>query len=302
MFAVLTMVHTAETTKEQLDTTPKPCLLRQESTLSVCGAEISQMDGLNTASALWRPQIDAPAYPYYESLCGVYPVPCAGNRTTKTVRGYGQNAPVKICLIIANRRHLLNGNSFILGVSGAESFTAKRGNDEHHSHRPYPADVIIIDPEREYSALVKGVGRGHSYWLQAKTISTLWYELESRSTVQTSAIPKSSDLRPLRAAYRRQQSWAAKQKFIIDRCCTASVYRHYQQGNYQERRRPCRTSVRRAVKAERARSKGNRFAIELFYGRLSSIPLRSACTNVVDNHSRLYLLWHFRWLGKAGVT
>jgi hypothetical protein len=39
---------------------------------------------------------------------------------------YGQNVISKN-MIIANRRHLLNGNSFILGVSGAgKSFTERR--------------------------------------------------------------------------------------------------------------------------------------------------------------------------------
>lgn len=60
-------------------------------------------------------------------------------------------------MIIANRKCLLNGNSFILGVSGSgKSFTGKceianlmlAGN----------SDIIIIDPEREYAPLVKAMG------------------------------------------------------------------------------------------------------------------------------------------------
>ncbi len=42
-------------------------------------------------------------------------------------------------MIIANRRHLLNGNSFILGVSGAgKSFTAKEEM----------TNIILTDPMR----------------------------------------------------------------------------------------------------------------------------------------------------------
>lgn len=49
---------------------------------------------------------------------------------------YGQNVISKN-MIIANRRHLLNGNSFILGVSGAgKSFTAKEEM----------TNIILTDP------------------------------------------------------------------------------------------------------------------------------------------------------------
>ena len=57
---------------------------------------------------------------------------------------YGQNSISKN-MIIANRRHLLNGNSFILGVSGAgKSFTAKEEMVNIILTDPN-ADVIIID-------------------------------------------------------------------------------------------------------------------------------------------------------------
>ena len=54
-------------------------------------------------------------------------------------------------MIIADRKQLLNGNSFILGVSGSgKSFTAK---EEIVSImlRDSNADIILIDPEREES-------------------------------------------------------------------------------------------------------------------------------------------------------
>ena len=78
-------------------------------------------------------------------------------------------------MIIANRRHLLNGNSFILGVSGAgKSFTAKEEMTNIILTDPN-ADVIIIDPEREYSPLVKAM-QGEVVHISAtsETISTLW--------------------------------------------------------------------------------------------------------------------------------
>ena len=69
---------------------------------------------------------------------------------------YGQNVISKN-MIIADRRQLLNGNSFILGVSGGGKSFATKGEIENIILSS-DADVIIIDPEREYSQLVKALG------------------------------------------------------------------------------------------------------------------------------------------------
>ena len=60
-------------------------------------------------------------------------------------------------MIIADRKQLLNGNSFILGVSGGgKSFAAK--GEIINQVLSSDADIIIIDPEREYSQLVNAMG------------------------------------------------------------------------------------------------------------------------------------------------
>ena len=69
---------------------------------------------------------------------------------------YGQNVISKN-MIIADRKQLLNGNSFILGVSGGgKSFAAK--GEIINQVLSSDADIIIIDPEREYSRLVNAMG------------------------------------------------------------------------------------------------------------------------------------------------
>lgn len=60
-------------------------------------------------------------------------------------------------MIIADRKQLLNGNSFILGVSGGGKSFAAKGEIENVILSS-DSDVIIIDPEREYSQLVKALG------------------------------------------------------------------------------------------------------------------------------------------------
>ena len=60
-------------------------------------------------------------------------------------------------MIIADRKRLLNGNSFILGVSGGgKSFAAK--GEIINQVLSSDADIIIIDPEREYLKLVQALG------------------------------------------------------------------------------------------------------------------------------------------------
>ena len=67
-------------------------------------------------------------------------------------------------MIIADRKQLLNGNSFILGVSGGgKSFAAK--GEIINQVLSSDADVIIIDPEREYSRLVNAMAERSSIFL-----------------------------------------------------------------------------------------------------------------------------------------
>ena len=69
---------------------------------------------------------------------------------------YGQNVISKN-LIIANRKELLNGNGFVLGVSGSgKSFTAKR--EMVNLTLSTDDDIIVIDPESEYRPLIEGLG------------------------------------------------------------------------------------------------------------------------------------------------
>ena len=76
-----------------------------------------QMDGLNTALPFGVRKIDAMRTLTTESLAVFIPFRVQEIYHKDGVY-YGQNVISKN-MIIANRRHLLNGNSFILGVSGA---------------------------------------------------------------------------------------------------------------------------------------------------------------------------------------
>ena len=105
-----------------------------------------QMDGLNTAMPFGVRKIDTLRTITTESLAVFMPFRVQEINHENGIY-YGQNVISKN-MIIANRRELLNGNSFILGVSGSgKSFTGKNEIVSVILRDPN-ADVIIIDPER----------------------------------------------------------------------------------------------------------------------------------------------------------
>lgn len=135
---------------------------------------------------------------------------------------YGQNVISKN-MIIADRRQLLNGNEFILGVSGGgKSFAAK--GEIINQILASNADVIIIDPEREYSALVKALG-GEIINISATSPSHI-NAMDMNKEYGDGANPvilKSEFIMSLCEQLIGGNNLGAKQKSIIDRC-TASVY------------------------------------------------------------------------------
>lgn len=153
--SVLTIVHTAET-KEQLDSDTESLLTTASKNLCQLGIlRFQQLDGLNTALPYGIRKIDALRTLTTESLAVFMPFKVQEIKHDNGIY-YGQNIISKN-MIIADRKELLNGNSFILGVSGSgKSFTAKNEMISIMLKDPN-ADIIIIDPENEDSKLVKAL-------------------------------------------------------------------------------------------------------------------------------------------------
>ena len=152
----LTIIHTAET-KEELDNDTE--YLQTVAKKHLCQLAIlkfEQLEGLNTVLPIGHKKIHALRTLTTESLAVLMPFRVQEVNDEKGIY-YGQNVISKN-MIIADRRRLLNGNSFILGVSGSgKSFTAKQEITSIMLRDPN-ADIIIIDPEAEYSSLVKALG------------------------------------------------------------------------------------------------------------------------------------------------
>ena len=282
MFAVLTMVHTADT-KERLDNDTEALLTTARKHLCQFAVlKYQQMDGLNTALPFGVRKIDALRTLTTESLAVFIPFRVQEIYHKDGVY-YGQNVISKN-MIIANRRHLLNGNSFILGVSGAgKSFTAKEEMTNIILTDPN-ADVIIIDPEREYSPLVKAM-QGEVVHISATSENHI-NAMDMNSDYGDGANPvilKSEFILSLCEQLIGGGSLGAKQKSIIDRC-TASVYRYYQQGNYQGTPPTLQDFREELLKQDEPEAKEIALAIELFTD--GSLNTFAKHTNV-DTHSRL---------------
>ena len=230
MFAVLTMVHTADT-KEQLDSDTEALLTTARKHLcQFAVSKYQQMDGLNTALPFGIRKINALRTLTTESLAVFIPFRVQEIQHTNGIY-YGQNVISKN-MIIANRKLLLNGNSFILGVSGSgKSFTAK--GEIVNLMLASDSEILVIDPEREYSSLVNAMG-GEVINISATSVNHI-NAMDMNKDYGDGANPvilKSEFIMSLCEQLIGGTNLGAKQKSIIDRC-TASVYRHFQQGNYQ---------------------------------------------------------------------
>lgn len=280
--SVLTMVHTAET-KEQLDNDTETILtIARKNLCQFAILKFQQIDGLNTALPIGIRKIDSLRTLTTESLAVFMPFRVQEIKHDNGIY-YGQNVISKN-MIIADKKKLLNGNSFILGVSGSgKSFIAK---EEIVSImlRDSNADIIIIDPEREENALVKSLG-GEVVKISATSCNHI-NAMDINKEYGDGANPiilKSEFILSLCEQLIGSGNLGAKQKSIIDRC-TAQVYRYYQQGNYMGTPPTLKDFYEELLKQKEPEAKGIALAIELFVN--GSLNTFSKETNV-DTDNRL---------------
>ena len=280
--SVLTMVHTAET-KEQLDNDTEALLTTARKHLCQFAIlKFQQLDGLNTAMPFGVRKIDTLRTLTTESLAVFMPFRVQEIRHNNGIY-YGQNVISKN-MIIADRKKLLNGNSFILGVSGSgKSFTAKE-EIVTTMLRDKNADIVLVDPEAEYGHLVQALG-GEVIKISATSPNHI-NAMDMNSEYGDGANPvilKSEFILSLCEQLIGSGNLGAKQKSIIDRC-TASVYRFYLQGNYQGTPPTLKDFYDELLKQSEPEAKDIALAIELFVN--GSLNTFAKETNV-DTNKRL---------------
>ena len=154
MFAVITMVHTADT-KEQLDSDTEAILsTARKHMCQMATLKYQQFDGLNTVLPIGVRKINAFRTLTTESLAVFMPFKVQEIMDKGGIY-YGQNA-ISNNLILCNKANLLNQSAWLLGVPGSgKSFCAKgimvptilNSDDE----------ILICDPEGEYAPMVEAL-------------------------------------------------------------------------------------------------------------------------------------------------
>ena len=155
MFAVITMVITADT-KEQLEADTETILsTARKHMCQMATLKYQQLDGLNTVLPIGTRKINAFRTLTTESLAVFIPFKVQEIMDKGGIY-FGENA-ISHNLIMCNKGNLLNQSAFVLGVPGSgKSFSVKELiaflilNTED--------DILICDPEGEYAPLVEAMG------------------------------------------------------------------------------------------------------------------------------------------------
>ena len=159
MFAVMTLAITADT-KEQLDSDTEAVLsVARKHMCQLAVLKFQQLDGLNTALPIGVRKINAFRTLTTESLAVFIPFKVQEIQDKGGIY-FGENA-ISHNLILCNKANLLNQSAFYLGVPGAgKSFAVKELIAFLMLHPDYADDdILICDPEGEFGALVKTLGR-----------------------------------------------------------------------------------------------------------------------------------------------
>nr|MBQ4453675.1 ATP-binding protein [Clostridia bacterium] len=228
MFALMTLVHTADSLKELDNDTEAILTTARKHLCQMAVLKYQQLDGLKTALPFGVRKINVFRTLTTESLAVFMPFRVQEIRQRRGVC-YGLNAISKN-LIIANRDVMMNGNCFILGTSGSgKSMMAKW--DAILKVLQKDGDVIIMDPEREYNALVKALG-GEVIRISATSPNHINAMDMSRDYGEIDPIiEKSQFIMSLCEQIISGHRFTKGQQSIIDRC-TENVYRDYQESDY----------------------------------------------------------------------
>lgn len=288
----LTLIHMADT-KEELDNDTE--ILKTTASKHLCKLgtlHYEQMEGMNTTLPFGIVSIHAKRTLTTESLAVFMPFRVQEIRDDEGIY-YGQNTISKN-MIIADRKKLLNGNSFILGVSGSgKSFTAKQEITSIMLREP-DADVIIVDPENEYAPLVKNLG-GEVISLSATSPNHI-NPMDINSEYGDGANPvilKSEFILSLCEMLMGGKQLGAKQKSIIDRC-TAFVYKKYLENQYKGEVPTLKTFREELLKQDEVEAQEIALALELFTeGSLNTFAKQ---TNV--NTENRFICYDILELGK----
>lgn len=279
--AIITVVITADTEKELESITDSIKTTARKNLCQLGVLNFQQLDGLNTALPIGDSKIETLRTLTTESLAVFMPFKVQEVQHTNGIY-YGQNAISKN-MILLDRKQLLNGNSFILGVSGSgKSFTAKQ-EISSIMLKEKDADIIIIDPENEFAGLVREFGGEVVEISSASNNHINAMDMNKFYGDNTNPIILKSEFVLSLCEQLMGKSLEPQQRSIIDRC-TAKVYAEYQQNDYKGQPPTLKDFREELLKQSEKEAKDIALAIELFSN--GSLNTFAKQTNV-NIHNRL---------------
>ncbi|MBE5880592.1 MAG: ATP-binding protein [Oscillospiraceae bacterium] len=221
MFAVVTLVHVADT-KEQLNSDTEALLsVARKHLCQLATMRYQQMDALNTALPIGVRKIDMLRTLTTESLAVLMPFKVQEIQEDGGIY-FGENA-ISHNLILCNLMNLLNQSMFILGIPGSgKSFFAKLMIVFFALFCPED-DIIICDPEGEYSPLVEALN-GAVHGIKAGGKDKINAMDMVRGYGDTNSVVEKSQFIMSLVEQIDKNGVGAHHKSIIDRC-VAQVYR-----------------------------------------------------------------------------
>ncbi|WP_294773788.1 VirB4-like conjugal transfer ATPase, CD1110 family [uncultured Eubacterium sp.] len=279
---LITMVITADT-KQELDNVTETVFAKvsDSSTNQFATLRYQQLDGLNTVLPFGTRKINCFRTLTTESLAAFMPFN-AQEMQHKHGTYYGQNA-ISNNMIFINRNKLLNGNCIVLGVSGGgKSFFVKEDitsiflSDEN-------ADILIIDPEREYHPLVTTLG-GEVIEISANSENHI-NAMDMNANYEDDKNPIATKAEFIMSLCEQLigETVDAKDKSIIDRCC-CNVYDEYIKSGYKIAPPTLQDFREELLRQNEVEAKELALAIELFTN--GSLDTFAQPTNV-DTNNRL---------------
>lgn len=230
MFGLVTLVHMAGTTEQLDDDTESLLSVARKHLCQLSTLRWQQRDGLDTVLPYGLRRIEALRTLTTESTAVLVPFRAQEIMQTHGLY-YGQNAVSKNRIVV-DRRQLLNGNSFRLGVSGSgKSMSAKE--EIAQIALSTEDDILILDVESEFGHLVEAFG-GEVIRISATSdthINALDMD-RAYGDERNPIVSKSEFVLSLFEQLIGSGLVTAKEKSILGRC-TEQVYMPYVRNGYK---------------------------------------------------------------------
>lgn len=199
---------------------------------------------------------------------------------------YGLNA-VSRNLLLFNRKNQKNSNGFILGTPGSgKSFSAKR--EMLNVLLNTDDDVIVIDPEREYSPMAEMLGgevvriaTGSKYHINPLDMDKDYADEDDPITLKSDFL-----LSLCETVLGGRYGLSASERSIIDRCCRL-VYSDFINSGYDKSKIPTLLDFQKVLEAQPERE-AHDIAIALEIYTKGSLDVFAHHTNV-DNNGRFVI-------------